>query len=1607
MAERSSLKPAAISTPTLTPQGQLAGKPAMPLSRPFTLIGSRNRAHLHLISSSISRNHCCIIVTDNGLYLRDLASRTGALVNGRKVKESDLRDGDVIQIGSFKFKFADPAGPVRFPITPKASAAVLHFSGVNTEIDSRTLIIGRRSNCDIPLDYDGVSNTHAIVFEANGERFIRDLGSRTGTLVNGRPIHHQLLSFGDMIRIGATEIRYNPSDAEEASHDRSAAEPELEPIDLESIDLEPIELESAAPAASPTATFPRMVETSRSIPQDDDDAPLPIEVAHADDYHSNGTIPIEHEEPAEPETAPEHATASSEPIELEHHEPEPAELDSIEEIASILPPQSFTVIPVESDPKEDSIYAMNFAPSEGIITAAIPPEPESAAQETEEPAVIEEASLPAAESPVEIPPEEISEPLAEHSEFESEPIEVEQSDVAAAETNPINTAGDTFSLEPEEATANGTTDLEHDEPAATTLSAPEELSFAEAAAEDQEAVDNAAVPAPEHVEPELTVSKPPVDGSNFTAPIEVEPETMDDSSLESPTSAANSEDFTPTLDVISADAPTPFEGVPLTDDESIAPAVDEKAVDEPMASASPSDAVEEQAVEDSGWTLSVDSPEEPIAPTTETEGADQPEPAAQSDESQATIDGSALPGEVEVTTSTTAEPEHPVRPEFPPGDETPAIVAEAPLVIAPLPDPSLIASAGIATAAAVAAAGALTTPSTKRGRGRAKAEPKPAPTPKGGRKKKGPPEPTVAETPAIVIPEPPVPAPVVEIPAIEVPPPPAPKKRGGSRRKGTVPAIQLPPAELEAIETSSTTSDAPPPQDETIAIAEPVVIDEPQEAVAEATAREEEITNAPVPDDSNTTVELTDHAAETEPVDTEPAATEVQSPSPEPIAEKSAPDIELSAIEVLEPTDPTPESAQVLDPELQSSGQETLGEEPELDQTMAGLSLTDTAFGRAVVDLGSADSAPLVEETSPEPVTPVHADEEIEPLTTHHLTAADELHEIPTEALDATSATDDAIATSANDEVTDATESLPPETHASANEAAAETGDSEITISELDEVTPADDVDNSSDTDSETEVALEPIAGVELTALDNAENEPSVGAAEPVPAEPDSQPPVSAAGDDFDLPDMDLSIDLGEEDDAGLGMTAAEPEPATAELSSNESSSLDHPFDPESLSSTDAGPVTPPANPPAAPAPQPTSAPTVSKDPFFGMNRDLASFLGGVPLTLTSATPIVPAAAAGVTSAFSGAGAIQGMPSTPPSSMKQAPPQQPARLAQPVPPPQPAPPVQPSPSVVEPVETGVGSLEDDIPEIDFSTTDEPLDLFEDSADKLDEMPDSLAPISDVTNVLSPAQKPPLAPPPPAASPVPQQLVSARPAAPPMRGVTPPPPPRSSPLRSFTSNVGVTPPPMVPGASPVSFGGAPGAAGLTAPFGAVGTPQTRQVDVFSHTAFPPLDPSVFSAPQRPASPRPVTRGAAEQRAELEDTGEETSTADDVLGIELDSMPDLNTAFASSSHGNSAESTGADGPPRARTGEKAVVEEPEDPAAADDRGDHRGDHRGDVPAAETHGAGHAADSGTRQRQPAASQLAGSDVSPADQRSGCSQCRRGQREAERTRHHARFSE
>lgn len=50
------------------------------------------------------------------------------------------------------------------------------------------LLIGRRKQCDICLDFPNVSSQHCRMTLENGYWFIRDLNSRNGTKVDGRPV---------------------------------------------------------------------------------------------------------------------------------------------------------------------------------------------------------------------------------------------------------------------------------------------------------------------------------------------------------------------------------------------------------------------------------------------------------------------------------------------------------------------------------------------------------------------------------------------------------------------------------------------------------------------------------------------------------------------------------------------------------------------------------------------------------------------------------------------------------------------------------------------------------------------------------------------------------------------------------------------------------------------------------------------------------------------------------------------------------------------------------------------------------------------------------------------------------------------------------------------------------------------------------------------------------------------------------------------------------------------------------------------------------------------------------------------------------------------------
>jgi general secretion pathway protein A len=79
------------------------------LNRPRIVLGRDQSCDISLDSSYVSRYQNLFMETADGWLLIDLNSTNGSFVNGRRIREHRLRDGDVIAVGRHQMRFAEVA----------------------------------------------------------------------------------------------------------------------------------------------------------------------------------------------------------------------------------------------------------------------------------------------------------------------------------------------------------------------------------------------------------------------------------------------------------------------------------------------------------------------------------------------------------------------------------------------------------------------------------------------------------------------------------------------------------------------------------------------------------------------------------------------------------------------------------------------------------------------------------------------------------------------------------------------------------------------------------------------------------------------------------------------------------------------------------------------------------------------------------------------------------------------------------------------------------------------------------------------------------------------------------------------------------------------------------------------------------------------------------------------------------------------------------------------------------------------------------------------------------------------------------------------------------
>ncbi len=239
--------------------------------RKMTQIGRKPENDLVLNDPDVSGKHARVRWDQSAFFLEDMQSRNGTFLNGIRISVPTLlSSGALIKVGSTQIQFfiGSPTENLRMtsaglPEAPLAPAALpsdpvwgfLQVGGREIELRMSSPNIGRDAKADITLDDPTLSYIHAQLVRQGEDVYVRDLGSRNGTQVNGKLAAMPCrLESGDVIKLGDTSLVFRSGSAPALVRDFTApavARPES---------VVPVP-ESPAPPAVPLSAAP-IVESS-------------------------------------------------------------------------------------------------------------------------------------------------------------------------------------------------------------------------------------------------------------------------------------------------------------------------------------------------------------------------------------------------------------------------------------------------------------------------------------------------------------------------------------------------------------------------------------------------------------------------------------------------------------------------------------------------------------------------------------------------------------------------------------------------------------------------------------------------------------------------------------------------------------------------------------------------------------------------------------------------------------------------------------------------------------------------------------------------------------------------------------------------------------------------------------------------------------------------------------------------------------------------------------------------------------------------------------------------------------------------------------------------
>ena len=197
-----------------------AGRP-LTIRRPFALLGRGEGCDIRIDDPTVSARHAYLHIDRRGIFVVDLATRSGMRLDDAPASSGWLRPGQALEVAGRRVEIVSAhvdgvssfAGPAPASLLAESGDAPLARLSLRNEeasdapwsVNSELLFVGRSPSCGVRVAGDA-ARIHAVLVRREDAAYLVDLSGR-GMVLNGQPIQGATpLADGDRLRIGATRF---------------------------------------------------------------------------------------------------------------------------------------------------------------------------------------------------------------------------------------------------------------------------------------------------------------------------------------------------------------------------------------------------------------------------------------------------------------------------------------------------------------------------------------------------------------------------------------------------------------------------------------------------------------------------------------------------------------------------------------------------------------------------------------------------------------------------------------------------------------------------------------------------------------------------------------------------------------------------------------------------------------------------------------------------------------------------------------------------------------------------------------------------------------------------------------------------------------------------------------------------------------------------------------------------------------------------------------------------------------------------------------------------------------------------------------------------------